>query len=249
MAKILILLTALVLLSACGSGGDSSNTTSAQGSPSEPDNNSNPGNTSSADSVTYSLRFSTIWSVETFATMFPNNRHFSPLVGMAHNGQSALWVDAGLATVGMESMAETGDVSLLNAEINQFIGQGFAQFLINGQGIPRSQDSTEVEFDVSYEFPLVRIVSMVAPSPDWFVGVRGFDLRDANGNWIQQVAISLPVYDAGTDDGLSFESEDDNSDPKQPILLLTTDASDSDFLDGLHRDSGIAVATLVFTLQ
>lgn len=33
-------------------------------------------------------------------------------------------------------------------------------------------------------FPLISLVMMVAPSPDWFTGVKDVDLRE-NGAWAQ----------------------------------------------------------------
>jgi len=48
---------------------------------------------------------------------------------------------------------------------------------------------------------------MLAPSPDWFVGVHGLSLLD-NGGWIESQTVSLDVYDAGTDDGVDFNSAD-----------------------------------------
>ena len=49
---------------------------------------------------------------------------------------------------------------------------------------------------------------MIAPSPDWFVGVSGLDLL-ATGEWIEQRVIELFPYDAGTDSGSSYVSPDE----------------------------------------
>jgi hypothetical protein len=89
---------------------------------------------------------------------------------------------------------------------------------------------------------------MVAPSPDWFVGVNSLDLRDENGQWHQQFTISLEVLDAGTDSGETYTSEDLDTRPKEAIQLLTTNASDTDFQAGVHRDSNRHIATFRFEL-
>ena len=35
---------------------------------------------------------------------------------------------------------------------------------------------------VTTDHPRVTLVTMIAPSPDWFVGVSGLSLLDASGN-------------------------------------------------------------------
>ena len=67
---------------------------------------------------------------------------------------------------------------------------------------------------------LVTVVSMLAPSPDWFVGVSGLDLR-AGDHWVQQLVVPLVVYDAGTDSGSNFTSSNSPTFPRQPIAELT----------------------------
>ena len=41
---------------------------------------------------------------------------------------------------------------------------------------------------------------MLAPRPDWFVGVDGVSLRE-NGSWLDSKVVELVVFDAGTDSG------------------------------------------------
>jgi hypothetical protein len=67
----------------------------------------------------------------------------------------------------------------------------------------------------------VTIVSMVAPSPDWFVGVSGLSLLEGD-DWISERILQLPAWDAGTDSGPSFESPDEDTEPPEPIHLFTT---------------------------
>jgi hypothetical protein len=62
---------------------------------------------------------------------------------------------------------------------------------------------------------------MIAPSPDWFVGVNGLPLL-VNGQWIEQVDFPLYSWDAGSDSGASFTSPDLDTVPKEPIALITT---------------------------
>jgi hypothetical protein len=113
-------------------------------------------------------------------------------------------------------MAERGATSPLDAEIQAAITAGSAEGLIAGDGISRSPGQASVEFQVGRDHPLVTLVSMVAPSPDWFVGVHGLSLVES-GDWVAEKAVSLAPYDAGTDSGASYQSADSDTAPRQPI--------------------------------
>ena len=46
---------------------------------------------------------------------------------------------------------------------------------------------------------------MVAPSPDWFVGVSGLPLLDDRwARWLRSHEVNLYPWDAGTEDGSEF---------------------------------------------
>jgi hypothetical protein len=78
---------------------------------------------------------------------------------------------------------------------------------------------------------------MIAPSPDWFVGVSGLELfRD--GLWRRQVTVELQAYDAGTDSGIDFVSPNEATQPARPIALLT----------GFPFQNGTPLGTFTFRL-
>ena len=82
--------------------------------------------------------------------------------------------------------------------------------------------------EVNSKYPLVSFITMIAPSPDWFVGVRDFNLCDtASGEWLDSRTRDLPPYDAGTDSGLAFESANDPTKPPENIHLLTNNTEGS----------------------
>jgi hypothetical protein len=145
------------------------------------------------------------------------NPHWSPLVGATHNSELELWSVGGIATDGIESMAETGATSALVAEIDEAVEAGTSDGAVVGGPIALSPGSSSIEIDVSSEFALVTLVSMLAPSPDWFVGVNGLALCE-DGIWIEG-SFDLVVYDAGTDSGASFTSGNMDTVPRQPIAL------------------------------
>ena len=177
----------------------------------------------------YRVSFVSTWSSLTHPTQFPSNPHFSGLVGAVHNSSASLWTLNGFSTQGMEDMAEFGGKSALLSEVQTLINQGDALSTLSGGGISRSPGMVSLEFTIEEDYPLVSLVSMLAPSPDWFVGVSSLNLFP-NGSWIELIAINLELYDSGTDDGASFASA--NSDSNQPITRLTSNPSDSDFILG-----------------
>ena len=165
------------------------------------------------------MAFEAIWSASTHPANFPGGAHLSPLIGAVHNSGVTFWAPDGTATPGIESMAETGGTSTLAAEIRAEIPGG-ALAVINGSGI-RSPGSTTIQaITLREDFPLVTLVTMIAPSPDWFVGVTGLSLRDDDGNWIGEREVVLYPYDAGTDSGPNYTSANDDTRPKEPIHSL-----------------------------
>jgi len=62
---------------------------------------------------------------------------------------------------------------------------------------------------------------MLAPSPDWFIGIDSLDMCN-NGTWRESMNVTmLPPWDAGTDDGASFTSSNDATNPHVNIFQIT----------------------------
>ncbi len=94
---------------------------------------------------------------------------------------------------------------------------------------------------INENYPLITLVSMVAPCPDWFVGVGGLDLLGEDGEFVQSLTVPLVVYDAGTDNGITFTSSNSAS-AGEVITRLSCGASDCDFLQGVHSDSASPIS-------
>ena len=167
----------------------------------------------------YRVRFDATWSSQTHPDAYPPGAHFSGLVGGTHSGAVSFWEPGGLASPGIESMAETGGQFLLAGEVQTAIEMGTALQTILGGGIG-SPGNVATTFSVTDEFPLVTVVSMIAPSPDWFVGVHGMSLME-NGAWRDDVVVELFAYDSGTDSGQDFLSPNQDTNPQEPIHLIT----------------------------
>ena len=189
-----------------------------------------------ANEVQYKVTFDATWQGSTHPNDFPSGAHFSPLVGGTHNADVSFWESGGISTPGVESMAETGAAFLLTGEVNDAItaGSAFSAILGGGTGSPGSVDTT---FDISSTHPLATVVTMVAPSPDWFLGVSGLNLFE-NGRWLDDVVVDLLTYDAGTDSGPTFRSANDDTQPREPIARLTE----------FPLDSSVPLGTFTFDL-
>ena len=168
----------------------------------------------------YRVRFNATWSARTHPNDFPSTPHFSGLIGGTHNDDVNFWGPGQNATPGIKSMAETGGQSLLAGEVRDAIQLGTAEHVLRGGGIGRSPGSTSLQFEISQDFPLVTLVSMIAPSPDWFVGVHGLSLLEA-GDWLEERTLELFPYDAGTDSGVTFNSPNARTAPPEPIRRIT----------------------------
>lgn len=62
---------------------------------------------------------------------------------------------------------------------------------------------------------------MIAPSPDWFAGVRGLPLIE-NGQWVPSKTVTLFPWDTGTDSGATFTSPDLVTVPRGVLTRIVT---------------------------
>lgn len=180
--------------------------------------------TSPAFSVQYTVTFEALWSQATHPEAYTGSAHFSPLIGTTHTNAVSFWNDGEIATQGIENVAETGSVAAFTNELNEAISVGTARSLIRGRTFD-SPGSQERMFETTQEFPYVTLASMIAPSPDWFVGVSSLDLRDENGDWLEELVVPLYPWDAGSEDGNRLSLSNPASNPREPIRRLDLDES------------------------
>ena len=172
-------------------------------------------------SVEYDVVFKATWSSATHPVDFPTSAHFSGLVGGLHNESVTFWESGRSASQGIQNMAELGAQSTLLNEVNAAIAAGAANRTLSGSGIGGGTGTSALRFRVDSSHPLVTLTSMVAPSPDWFVGVHGLPLLE-NGAWVSEKTVMLYPYDAGTDSGSTFTSPDKVTVPRGVITSIGT---------------------------
>ena len=177
-------------------------------------------NTSTAE---FTLTFAINWSTANNGQdPLPSGAHFTTLAGATHNQNYIVWAPGGTASPGVESLAETGSISTLRTEVAAQISAASPtadQFVsLGGGGAVFSRNTT---ISVSGSFPLVSLASMLAPSPDWFVGLSGASLLNDDCSWKDSVTQDLRVYDAGSEQDITpFSLGNPNQSPKMPIAPL-----------------------------
>jgi hypothetical protein len=162
-----------------------------------------------AETMKYAVTFDGSWSAATHPLEFPTGAHFSGLIGATHNGEYAIFIDAGSATEGLERLAEGGRHSPLDQEIMAAIKAGTAGALIETGPIKPVPGKVEAVFEVGDKYPTASIVAMIAPSPDWFTGVS-VNLME-NGHWVDKKTVTAFAWDAGTDIGTTYKAPDADS--------------------------------------
>ncbi|MBE8163096.1 MAG: hypothetical protein HAW63_03830 [Bdellovibrionaceae bacterium] len=197
--------------------------------------------------ATYRVTFVANWTKSRFSTNFPEgNDHFSGLVGATHNSRVNFWREGKQASKGIEIVAETGSKTTFINEIEIQKSNNVAEFLLSGGGLSfgKGNGNISFEFDINRPHPLVTLISMLAPSPDWFVGVHDLSLLNSRGQWVESLEVNLPLYDAGTDLGRVFTSADEDS--NGVISLLTSRPGDTNFVNGKHRNNARYVGKFIF---
>ncbi|TDY05783.1 spondin domain-containing protein [Meridianimaribacter flavus] len=192
----------------------------------------------SQTTAVYDVVFNSIWNEADHGT-FPNNPHWSKLVGVNHNANITFLELGGIASQGIEDVAELGINDAFESEVQTSITNGDAQQYIDGDQLATATGNIEVlGLQISEDYPLLTLVSMIAPSPDWMIAVNGVNLR-ASGTWEDSIVIDLYVYDAGTDSGMNYSSPNADITPHVPITSLS----------GVAPFNTEKVGTLTITLQ
>jgi hypothetical protein len=170
----------------------------------------------------YQVVFNATWSQATHPADWPTGAHFSGLVGGTHNSAVHFFREGQTASEGIRLMAERGQQATLLSEVAPAIANGTAQQQLAGGGIRSSPGTVSLTFPepMRRDYPMVTLVSMIAPSPDWFVGVDSLSLIEED-NWVTNKVVTLYGLDAGTDSGVTYTSPDLVTMPRDVVTRFT----------------------------
>ena len=211
----LMLLMSLFLVASCASddsGGDTTDDTTDDDGGGFDDN----------PVATYRITFTPNFTEENFPTDYPSNANFSGILVAVHAPGEHIFQEGQLATDGVKELAETGSADALELELESQGGEDNATFVVYrlaSTGGPEEAQSLEITITpskTSFSF-----ISSLSPSPDWFVGVDNRTLIESSTSLVDELSISLESFDAGTDSGTTYNSDDEPTDPALPIFMIT----------------------------
>ncbi len=167
----------------------------------------------------YTVEITGKWASPDFTV--PAGVHFTSVVGMVHNKNTYLWRNGTKASLGVENVAEIGNTTIIRSEIDSILARSSAisLLLINAPS-PTGISKTAIYCNSNYS--RVSFQTMIAPSPDWFIGIDAFNLFP-NNQWVSDTTINLYVNDAGTEEGNVFGYSNPATIPQQNIQLLTSE--------------------------
>ena len=163
----------------------------------------------------------------------PSGAGFGDTIVVAHKCDEPLFSVGGMASAGVQALAETGSTAAFEAEVSAAVTAGNAQDLwqidppngpTTGKGGP--------DLAIEEEFSCVTILVKINPSSDWFAGVSAYDLHQG-GTWPtldanNRISIQLFPFDAGILDGTEFESSTTATSPQGTIASLRNTGKFSD---------------------
>jgi hypothetical protein len=169
--------------------------------------------------VRYQVTFERTWSDQTHPQDFPLLAHFSPVIGLTHDGSYEPFALGATASSGIEHLCEEGKHQPLDGEIRAAVSAGTAGALIETMDPLRSVPGRAVAtFEIDAAHPMVSIAAMIAPSPDWCAVASDVPLRE-NGTWVKEKTVALEAWDVGTDSATSYRALDDDTQPRGKIAL------------------------------
>ncbi len=174
-----------------------------------------------AESARYRLAVDITWTAESHPLDYPDSAHFSGLVGATHNSRYIVFADGRTATSGLELVAENGRASVMLAEFAEGIRRNRVAETFQAPGLRALPGRFAATFQADPNRRFVSFATMIAPSPDWFTGAAGIDLRTGDG-WVDRLEIPLWAWDAGTDSGETYTAADADTQPRESVRLLAT---------------------------
>ena len=139
---------------------------------------------------------------------------------LAHPADMAPWEVGGIASAGLKTLAETGESAAL---IDEGGAMGFTTVASSFNDIAGLvlaallNPATSEGITVSLDQPCLSYAQRLDPSSDWFIGFASVCTVDEAGNWLDELALTASMYDAGTAEGEPYAGATGPTAPQQPI--------------------------------
>ncbi|MCY3679387.1 MAG: tandem-95 repeat protein [Gemmatimonadetes bacterium] len=184
--------------------------------------------------ATYQVTFEGNWTLASTPGGVVGGAHFTTLIGGVHGSGVTFWQPGAQASAGVENVAELGATGTFRSEVQ---GSSHTRSVIEQSVSGGGTGTATFTIEVTTEHPQVTLLSMIGPSPDWFVGVSGESLLDGSGQWVRSLEVDLFPYDAGTEDGTEFSLSNPATSPQGVITRIA----------GTGKFSNVRMARLTFT--
>ena len=216
--QLIVLMLATLGLSACQQKAPEPETAAAPAASAESGTAAMP-----AGPVKYRVELTPLWTKANFPIEYPDTSlihkpHFSGLIGTAHRADFHLFTEGQMPSPGLERLSEEGKHDPLDAEIKAAVGTGAALALTESEPLKDFTQTATAEVSVDDTHPLVTLVAMIAPSPDWFLAVPDVSLME-NGAWAASKTVDAYAWDSGGDDGTTYLADDKDTNPKKPTSM------------------------------
>mmetsp|Transcript_3387 Transcript_3387/g.7089 ORF Transcript_3387/g.7089 Transcript_3387/m.7089 type:complete len:401 (-) Transcript_3387:22-1224(-) len=167
-----------------------------------------------------------LWNPFNHPKKYPNLARMSNPIMYSSTKQYMPWLINRATTWGVEKIAETGFTDTFKIETKA------AGDMINdiqeGRGFFIDQEDPEKNYaympgiKVTPDFPFLSGLAGMSPTPDWFTGFYLLDVIDEYDRtfWNRMIIHTYP-WDAGTDDGDTYMSVDQDLDPPKAIQRIT----------------------------
>ncbi len=165
--------------------------------------------------LVYNIDFQSTWNATEHSSI-PAGAHWSDLVIISHSIPNQFLEVGENASQGIKDLAELGNNAAIDWEVFTAINQGTAHSInIVPFNTPNNAtaSATIQQIAICTEFRYLTILSMVAPSPDWFIAANSVEIIDTNGQWIDFLELDVYAYDAGTDNGTDYDSPNSPNTP------------------------------------
>ncbi|GMH33567.1 hypothetical protein BSKO_01401 [Bryopsis sp. KO-2023] len=197
----------------------------------------------------YKVFNSCVWSSKTHPTDYPDNAHWSPLCGTSHSDKWTMYKEGEVTTTeGVKLVAEIGSCSELEDAIEACGEDGYCKKPVNWKcSMFSGTCDHEGKIEVDQKHPYVSLISMIAPSPDWMVGVSSLNMCK-DGKWMKEYSKMLYALDAGTDSGDTFKSSNAPTEPWEAVSRFDAEDKSNIFW---NRDEKVLnpICTITFTLD
>jgi hypothetical protein len=177
----------------------------------------------------YKVDFMGTWTAANHELGYPGdgpsgpNAHFSPLLAATFGYGDEFFKVGGAASPGVKVVAETGMPPTLIHELRDDSAyldvQTAALAPLYSPEETMLMEPGVIKANTDHDY--LGLITMIAPSPDWFTGAAMIELCDKDtGMWKEEIMHEAMAYDAGTDAGTTFLADNAPEATKMPISMV-----------------------------